>query len=75
MIKLVVEPYCHECQKFEAKSKTEVLVAWNNVAMINTSFVDTTVTCAYADECQKMYAYLTEQHTKELLKNETPTLL
>lgn len=67
MIKLKVEPYCQECSRFEALSKTEVMHAWNPVAMYDTSFVETTITCEHAADCKRMYDYLTKQHTKELM--------
>ena len=68
MIKLIVEPYCQECPRFEAVSKTETLHAFDPVRMFDTTFVETKITCEYASECKKMYDYLTKQYNKELLK-------
>lgn len=53
MIKLLVEPYCHDCPEFEAKvvSRHTPLVNSNRV------LIKHIVHCEHYVKCDKMYKY------------------
>lgn len=67
MIKLEVEPYCHECPDFDPdlqRPEQEVLYSREPGSGRPTSYVrisDTIVRCKYRIRCQKIQEYLGNQ--------------
>ena len=50
MINLMVEEYCHECEKFEP-----------HAAVLIGNGVHTLVTCTHKAECRRIYEYLKDR--------------
>ena len=62
MIKLLVEPYCQDCDGFEPRvKKTEMLSNYN---LCTTS--ETYVSCEHSRKCARMYEHI----KREVSKNE-----
>ena len=55
VIKLAVEPYCHNCPKFEANVEKQALIDCSGKAI-----VETTVACKNAIMCVAVKEYLKE---------------
>ena len=66
MIKLDVDPYCHECEKFEASVIGPEKMVLHGVSPDGThekivELSDTTIRCKNRDECRAIYRYICER--------------
>lgn len=58
MIKLIVEDYCQDCERFEAHVEKEVSRPTGTV-------LGTKITCEHAHDCKKFVNYLSYQLNKK----------
>ena len=67
MIKLVIEPYCHDCEEFVPVADPAILdIGCPPV----TKIVNTIVKCKHEDRCKAIYEYLDKMREKNKLYNE-----
>lgn len=66
MIQLDVDPYCHECEKFEASVIGPEKTVFHGVSQDGThekivELSDTVIQCMHRDQCRVMYRYICER--------------
>lgn len=69
MITLDVQPYCHNCGRFEAHVDQSTFYAtrWNGEEHVTTN---TVIRCTHRSECRQMFQYLEEEFEKTKGANE-----
>ena len=53
MITLKVEPYCEDCDQFEAETKTSAIYSNSEK-----TYCDTMITCANRKKCKELFEYI-----------------